>query len=355
MNFRKTPLVAASCLFLFAQAATADTIVMKNGEKIVGKLLREDADSYVIEVMVTETIRDEKILPRADVSFVEKEKADLKAFAELEGLVPAPELLGKDAYELRIEKLREFLKAYPESEKAKDAKAMIDLLSAEHAIVAAGGIKFGEEMVSPEDYEANAYEYDVRISEKQIKDAVARRDLLAALRLYAEYGVKFGESEGQQGLAALMLQVLGAYKISLEENLASLDQRIEKRQAGLASMALDDRSKTESALKEQMEKIAKRFADEKAAGQKWPTPDAFHKESMDESLRLVTSETARIQNLTQGEPLKLPLAETYRVAWGKLANGTDEDKKKVLDEATANRLTPFYLEKLRIRAGLAEK
>lgn len=317
-------------------------------------MVREDPDNYIVEVKVSGTIRDEKILPRADVSFIEKEKADEKAFGELGTLVPAPELLDKESYEARIAKLGEFLAAYPESPRVKEVKAMVEELEAELAVVASGGVKFGEGLVTPEDYQADAYDIDSRIAEKQIKDAVGRRDLLGALRMFTDYVGKFGESEGRQGMSVLMLQVLIAYRQSLEENLASLDARIEKRQAGLANMSPEDKGKTEQALKEQMEKIEARYADEKASGQKWLTPDAFHKESMEEALRIVTSETATLEKSSEVEPLVTPLAEVYRVAWGKIAAGSEEDKKKVLEEAKAGRLTPFYLEKLRIRAGLPE-
>lgn len=353
MNLRTHPLAAASCLFLLTQIAPADTIVMKSGARIEGKVLRETAESYIIEVKVG-TIRDEKAVPRADVSFIEKEKPDEVAFKGLEGLVPAPELLDKEGYESRIKKLGEFLQAYPESDKAKEVKAMVEELSAELAVVSAGGIKFGEGLVSAEDYEFNAYEIDSRIAEKQIKDSVARRDLLGALRMFSEYGTKFGESEGRPGMTALMLQVLAAYKQSLDESLASLDARMEARKAGLVNMSAEDRAKTEAALREQMESVEKRFADEKAAGQKWLTPDAFHKESIDEALRMVATETASLERGTEGTPLEMPLAEVYRSAWVRIATGTEEEKKKVFEEAKTRRLPAFYLEKLRIRAGLAE-
>ncbi len=353
MNTMKQPLAAASCLLLFAHLSHADTVVLKNGDKIEGKILREDAAGYVVEIKIG-TIRDEKTFARADVSFVEKEKADEKAFIEIEDLVPAPELLGKAGYDARIAKIAEFVKSYPDSSKVADAKKMLEILNAELAIVQAGGIKFGEEMVAPADYEANAYDYDVKIAEKQIKDAVARRDLLGALRMFSEYGERFGEPEGYQGTAVLMLQVLQAYRLNLEENIASFAKRTEKRQAGLASMAADDRAKTERALKEQMEKVQKNFEDEKAAGQKWTTPDSFHKDSMDEALRQVVTETARLEGRPSAVPLEVPLPEAYRQAWAKLASGTDEDKKKVLDEAKTNRLTEFYLAKLKERAAIAE-
>jgi hypothetical protein len=354
MNFSKKTLIAANCLLLFVHSSPADTIVLKSGEKIVGNVLREDAAGYLVEIKKG-TIRDEKIIPRADVSYVEKETADEKAFREIEGYVPTPDLLRKEGYETRMEKIEEFLEDYSDSRLQASAKEILEVLNEEYAIIEAGGIKFGDEMVSPDDYEANAYEYDVRIAEKRIKDAVARMDLLEALRMFSQYGENFGESEGSQGMSALILQVLKAFKQNLAENIASFDKRVEKRLAGLASMARDDRVKTERALKEEMGKVEKRFLIEKASGQKWITPDAFHKQSMEEALRQVTSEMSRLEDLKPpAQTPEVPLAETYRLAWQKLADASAEEKKKVLEEAKANRLPKFYLEKLEIRAGLEE-
>lgn len=354
MKFSKKTLIAANCLLIFVNPSQADTLVLKSGERIIGNVLREDAEGYLVEIKQG-TIRDEKMIPRGDVSYVEKETPDEKAFREFEGFVPTPDLLSKAGYEVRVEKLEAFIKAFPDSKLVDSAKKVLDVLNEELAVIEAGGIKFGDAMVAPDVYEANAYEYDVMIAEKRIKDSVARRDWLGALRTFSEYGEKFGESEGSQGMSALILQVLKAYKQSLVENIASYDKRVEQRQAGLTIMAPDDRAKTERALKEEMEKIEKRFIDEKAAGQKWITPDAFHKASMDEALRQVTSEITKLESQKPpAQPLEVPLAEAYRAAWGKLADGTQEEKKKVIEEAKVNRLPQFYLDKLSIRAELEE-
>lgn len=354
MNFTNKTLILANCFFLSVHSSPADTIVLKSGEKIVGNVLRKDADGYLVEIK-RGTIRDEKVIPHSDVSYVEKDTVDEKAFREFEGFVPTPDLLLKPGYELRMEKLEEFIKAYPDSRMFASAKEILDVLKEEYAIIEAGGIKFGDEMISPDDYEANAYEYDVRIAEKRIKDAVSRRDLLGSLRMFSEYEEKFGESEGSQGMTALIIQVLRSFKLNLVENIASYDKRVEKRLAGLESMAPDDRAKTELALKEQMAKIEKRFNNEKSEGEKWITPDAFHKPSMDEALRQVTSEMLRLEDRKPpAQPLEVPLAETYRLAWQKLADASAEEKKKILEEAKADRLTKFYIEKLEVRADLGE-
>lgn len=349
MRFRKPSLAAAICL-LFSHAAPADVIFLKNGEKLEGVIVREDDEKYVVEVKVSASIRDEKTIPRAEVQRIEKEAADAKAFADIEGLVPAPELLTIKGYEARIEKLEGFLKEYPGSGKEIRVRGMIDVLKQEFAVISLGGIKLGGEMVTAEDYAANAYGYDARISEKRIKDAALRGDLLVALRLFEGYELGFGDAEGRPGLAALMVQVLGAYRANVSASLGSLESRLQERQTGLERMSPEDRARTERAIQEETDNLVRRFADEKTARVKWVTPDAFHKESLDETLRQIAVESGRLEQVTAAPAM--PLAEVYRNSWEKLPGGTDEEKKAVLDEAKANKLPDPYLAKLYERAGL---
>jgi hypothetical protein len=395
MDIRISPILAACCL-VFLQSAAADIITLSDGKKIKGTVIREDGDDYIVEVVISGTIRDERRIARADVSHIDKKPDYEKAFDEIGVPVPTPDLADAEAYEEWLSKLEDFIKAYPESPKAQDAKEMFDTLGSEHDIIAAGGIKFGGEMVSADDYDSNAYEYDQKIAEKRIKDAVARRDFLGSLRMYSNYSERFGQTEGGNAMDALVLQVLIAYKASLDENLASLDRRLEKRKSGLASMTPEDRSQTERALQEEMEKIQQRYQKEKAAGQKWVTPESFHKESMEEVRRAVETEMVRLRSLPTAPQLDMPLAETYRVAWDRLSDvlakeesmisevpakeedgkpadenveerklavlaqderkkAMQEGKRKILAEAKASHLTEFYLEKLRSRAGLEEQ
>lgn len=351
MKTLTTPFAAAAWLCCIP-LSTADTIVLKNGEKFEGRVLREVDGNYVLEVKISDTIRDEKTIAKSEVKYIDKEGDDLKAFKKIESLVPTPEMLGIAGYEARLEKIEAFITAHPKSAKVPKAKEMLDYLSEELAVVRAGGIKFGEEMVAAEDYMANAYEYDATVAAKSIKEDVGRRDFIGALRSFSIYEESFSNSAGRTEIVALIKQVLSAYGTSIDESLASFDTRIEKRKTGLASMAPDDRVQTERALAEQEERIAARFAQEKEAREPWITPDAINKESLDEARRQVESEINRLESNTKSEDLEMSVAESYRVAWGKVAGGTVEEKNAVIGEARTNGVPEAYLTRLRERAGI---
>ena len=346
------PTLASLAWLCCTQFSHADTIVLNNGDKIEGRVLREVDGHYVVEVNVTKTIKDEKKIPVGDVKSIDKEGDDTKDFKEIEGFVPTPELLPVAVYEARIDKVESFINTHPKSKKIDKAKEMYDYLSEEIAVIRAGGIKFGEEMVAADDYLANAYEYDAAIAGNRIKEAVARREFLAALRAFDEYEANFSGAEGRPEIVTLMKQVLAAFQASIDGSLASLDSRMEKRKAGLISMNPEDRAQTERALNEENERIAARFEAEKQEKNAWVTPDAFHKESLDSARRKSETEIKRLET-EKAKAVEVPAAEAYRLAWGKLSAGTDEERKAVLAEAKKNGLPPAYLAKLAEHAGIA--
>ena len=65
----KQPLLSliTSLALLPMVAQATDTFVLKNGDKVVGDLVRETEDSYVVEVHLAPTIRDEKVIPKDKV------------------------------------------------------------------------------------------------------------------------------------------------------------------------------------------------------------------------------------------------------------------------------------------------
>ncbi len=355
MRFRILSL-AAACSSLSFFPVSADVLTMKNGEKLEGTILREEGDNYVVEVEVTTRIRDEKLVPRAEVLKIEKVPEYEKAFIKIADLSPAPELLSEEGYEERIAKLKEYIEAFPKSPKNAHVEGMIKSLEEELTLIKGGAVKFGEGIIPAEDYEANAYEYDAKIAEKKIRDAVSRRDFLSALRGFDSYETCLGTPEGHAGLASLMVQVLGAYSASIAESLESLEGRLAMRVSGLARMSPDDRAKSQRALDTELSQLEERFLQEKSEKMKWITPHAYHKESLEEAQRQVTAELTR---LDQREPdTEIALAEIYRTAWAALQavpeeEKTDEEKKLVLEDAKA--LPETYLAKLRKRAGLPQE
>ncbi len=266
--------------FSLTFAVSADLVKLKNGDQIEGVIVRETDLSYVIEIEVTESIKDERIVAKTDVAFVRRVQDDEVAFKEIRVLEPAPEFLSANQYERRIKKLNRFIEEFPKSKRVEEVEGMLKILKEELKIVRSGGIKFGEEMVTAEDYAANAYEIEAKMMENSIREAIGKRDFLNALRQYSRYDLRMGQSAGRDSLDETILQVLQAYGANLDQTLSTLEQRTAQRAAGLERMTASDRQVTERAIAAEAAQLEMRFKKEKADNEEWTTPDAYHEGSL---------------------------------------------------------------------------
>lgn len=356
MKSNKPPFL--SSLFIAAAAlvvchtAHADRVILNSGDSIEGTIIREDDAHYYVQVQVTKSIKEEKIVPKADVKSIERESGDAKAFEPLSGLVPAPDLLEVEEYATRIATIEEFIKAHPESSLKEEAEKMVEELRGEMEIVSAGGVKMGGLVISSQDYAANAYALDEAIAAKRIESDVARRDFLGALRGFEKYQTSFSQAAGRAEVVEKIKQVLAIYGTSLRRNLESFDVRMEKSMMGLEQMAPEDRSQTQKALESQKAQIEKKYSEEKASRIKWITPDTNLKQSLTDALRAVESEAKKLESGRAAPAPEKPFEELYREAWRALDEGDDEAKAKIIDDARRARLPDAYLEKLTERAGI---
>lgn len=347
----KSTLLTVAALLL-CQAAGADTIILKSGESMEGSILREDAENYFIQVNVTESIKEEKVVPKADVSRIKKVSEDEKAFARISGLTPAPDLLEEAGYTARIERIEAFLEAYPSGSNKKSAEDMLAELKAELEVISAGGAKMEGVMIPAEEYAANAYALDEQIAAQRISDAIGRRAFLNSLRRFEDYEARFSQAAGRSKVVEQINQVLAAFGASLRESLDTFDKRMEMRETGLERMSQEDRAQTEKALEDRYAQLDAKFEKEKAAKEKWITPDINHKESLTEALRQVDATVKALDSGKVVAPEK-PLEEVYRDTWTTLGSADEEAKKTALEAARRAKLPDIYLEKLTERAGIA--
>src|SRR5688572_29303260 len=104
----------------FIASGFADTVVLKSGEKIEGKI-KSETDAEVIIESKSGGIVDEQTVKRADIQSISKEEADAAAWAPLAPLKPGANSLPSAAsYDAYINPLKAFATQFPTS-KHKDA------------------------------------------------------------------------------------------------------------------------------------------------------------------------------------------------------------------------------------------
>lgn len=294
---KKTPALLALISLACPMTVKADKFILKDGTTLDATITSETPDSYLLEVQVTKSIRDERKVAKADVVKVERDQPDLKAFEAIVKLVPTPDLLTDEEYGVRINAVQKFLKDFPTGSKTKEAKAMLATLKTESGQVAAGGVKLNGAMISPADYQLNAYDLDARVEEARIRNLVTRGESLAALRAFSDFCRNFQSTSSYDSLSPLMIQVIKNHVAEAKDLLLSLDTRLKKRAAGLEQMSSEDRKITDNAIKEEDVAIEARLKAEKDAKINWVTVGPYSKATLEETVRYGDAEIIRLSNI----------------------------------------------------------
>ncbi len=343
--------IALICSLALASPGVADTFLLKDGSKLEGKILREDAESYTLVVQVTSSIKDEKIVPKSDVVKVEREQPDEKAFLPISKILPMPDLLSASDYASSIAEVNRFLKAYPDSSHVRKAKEILATLKKESDTISSGGVKVGGVMVTPADYQANELEFDANVREAKIRALVAERQFLGALREYEVFTKDFDNTAAAGSIAPLMTQVVQTYMNEAKQALATLEDREQKRMAGLERMSTDDRAVSQKAIEDETASMQARFEAEKAANVHWFTTSPYNKASLEEAVRNGETELKR---LAERKPLELgkDAGRAYHEAWAMIHNGSSDAAvtTAISDAKSAGVPTP-YVEKLEAAKG----
>ena len=325
--------------------AKADKFTLKDGSTLEATVTSETPDTYVLEVQVTKSIRDERKVAKADVAKVERDQPDLKAFEAIAKLVPTPDLLSDEEYGVRIHAVEKFLKDFPTGSKAKDAKAMLSTLKTESGQVASGGIKLNGAIVSPEDYQRNAYDLDARVEEARIRNLVNRGETLGALRAYSEFCRNFQSTISFGSLTPMMMQVIKNYVAEAKEALLTLDDRLKKRAVGLDQMSSEDRRITDNAIKEEDADVEAKLKSEKDGRVSWVTMSPYNKASLEETIRFGDAEINRLGSIKT--IVGQDGGKAWRDAWTVIHNGGSTTAiSSALTAARTAGVSPKYLARL---------
>lgn len=336
-------------LAALAFPAFADTIFMKDGTTLEGEVVREDATSYIIEVQITKSIKDEQVILKADVDRVRKVGPDISAFEGISTLVPTPDALTSGEYAQRIQAVEKFLSDHRGSVKSKDAREILATLKKEANEVLAGGIKVDGKIISPSDYLANQYAIDARIEAAKIKQAVDSANYLQALRIFSAFDKDFRSTEAYEEMRPLISRVIRTYVGGIAQSLATFDDRTKKRMVGLEQMTPADRSVTERAIVEETAAIEKRFKAEKDAKIGWVTTAPFFKPSLEETVSFGKQELTRLD--AQGGNPDADGGKAYRDALTKIQSGDKAAATAALTAAKTAGVSPRYIDLLNAAAG----
>lgn len=325
---------------------SADTITLKDGKVLEGKIIRTEADAFVIEYNVTKSgsIKDTKRVLKTDVDKIVEVRQDEIAFVELAKLVPTPDLLTSEDYAERIQRVRTFLAKYPTGTRIKEASALLAKLTEEAKVVEGGGRKIGGLMVSGADYRANAYDIDAQTLEAKIRAAEKAGRSIEALRAFTALDTEFQASVSFRAVLPSVQKMLQALRGQVAGSLATFEKRMETRETELGAMGEGERAGVKQALDAKAAELEARYQAEKAAGQQWVTPSADHRASLEDCASLIDSEISRLSTPEIAAKPAADPGKAFRTAMKSIRSGDKpEDVEKAISDAQAAGLPERYV------------
>ena len=326
--------IATLAAALFAGSGLhADTIILKNGTRYQGRVLKDEGNSYLLEIQVTRTIKDERRVLKSEIEKIEKANPIAEDFKPLEKLDQTPDMLDAAGYQARINKVKKFLavKEYKFSKQYKAARKILAHLETEQKTIKNGGIKINGRLISAEQRKADAVAIDGEILYQKMYKAAIGGKLLAALRIFESIEKNFPQTATQKKATSLARKVLVAARKQINRSLETLDQRLKERENNLQRMSPTDRARNQQLIDEQKARYQAILAKERQERIKWLTIDNYDRQSLQDTLRRIDAETRRLGQPPYNRLKKAPDV-AYREAWKALPGAGKEDRTRILAE-----------------------
>lgn len=262
--------LAVLLLALSTTAGRADSVVLKSGEKIEGRIVGETPAEVRIEVNVSASIVDERVIPRAEIQQIEKIPADVAAWATLKSIQPGANSLPAAQYEHVLTPLKAFAAQYPQNSHLADVQKSIAAFEAEKKRVDEGELKLDGNWLSKAEAQKERYQINGMLTLKFIRSEQARGDVISALNAFDFLEKQFPNSRSYPDAVELAVKLLAPLKTQAAARVAALPA--EKAATDKAIFAALEPSKTDMRAAADRTKAAgdAAVAAAQQKGLKWP-------------------------------------------------------------------------------------
>jgi hypothetical protein len=282
------------CLHADSQA---DTIVLKSGEKVEGKILNETDADVTISVMVTPTIKDERVVKRDEIATIEKVQPDEQAWATIKNFEPGNESLERNEYDRVKAALSYFTSTFPKSPHAPLAQSRLDQFTSEQVRVGLGEVKLNGEWLGKE----RAMEERIQIGGQtllnRMKRAAAAGQLPEAMANFDLIEKSFAGAASYPEAVELGRRVLDALSTAVGQRQAALKRRMDDEKQRLTTSKGDEHAQLEALIKKELAATEANIAALERSGVKWLPLQPANTRSLAALATRATTETKRLEGL----------------------------------------------------------
>jgi len=297
LKLRSFWLIIPLALLPFAQLR-ADSVTLKTGEQITGTIKNETDTDVTIDVQVSSSITDERVIEKTDIAKIDKAQPDDIAYQQLIQVQPNPQSsLSSDQYAEIINSLNGFVTTYPASAHVADIKKLADAFEAEKQHVDSGQFKYLGKWIP----QAEAMKRRVQIEAQELygtmQQQAAAGDFVGAMQTFASLDQAYKTTRSYPPAVALAQAVLARLLPDLASHLAGIKANQAQMKQTIAMTSEPEKSNLIAQNKAEQDRAAAIIANAMRGGVRWVPliPDSLV--SVQTLQRVATSDSMRLASL----------------------------------------------------------
>jgi hypothetical protein len=344
MTFPRISLLALACV-TFATSLLGDTVVLKDGTKIEGKITSETETQITIETRAGGVI-DEQTVKKEDVQSVSKATADEAAYASLRGIkLGASSLPSASQYDSNLSVLKSFVSKYPDSKHKAEVAKLAEEMEAEQKRVMQGEVKLDGKWISAAEVQRERYQINAMIAVSYMKDQAARSDGIGAMNTFELLRKQYPGSRGYIEGVDIAKRLVAGLKQQADARLARLPAENAERQKAIAA-AGTDRVQLQNEFNQEKQANEAAVARAKAQSVKWPPFLPRSEELLKQISTLAGEEASQLSSVDVAKARQsLQLANEARAALDAKNLAGAEEKTRAAQEAWGENEIVARLEK----------
>ncbi len=298
-------LTIAACLLL---PGRADEIKLKSGQTFTGRITYEAADIVKMEVPISASIKETKIIARGDIESITKDAPDDVEFGKLQKLVPTGALVTAETYRSMLETgPNSFLKNFPESKHKAKVEEIRDTLTKELDQVERGFVKVNDRWYSPQE----------KIDFKELIDSELRLvrlqsyskggnlgSFIAAMREFEFIEENYLGTPAFPKAISVAEELMPTFAGQLQALAGRVDYQNAEYERALAASTVDARNQLVAARAREDQTLKDSITADKKNGVKWTQLDQRNRSAVEEYWKLVSSEFNRFKTFDKGQLAK---------------------------------------------------
>lgn len=310
--------IALLALLCGTSSVKADILMLKNGTKVEGNIIEQNAQGVRMKYRLTPKIMDDKVFLLAEIAQVIKQRPEEVEVVELRKLMPTADLLKADQYEQIIQdRLRPFVNKYAATPEAKEVEGIIEKLQEEKTLVTNGQVKLEGRWLSLKESKGESFSIEAFRILSEMREKAAARDYVEALRAFDKFFAARPGYIGSNYYVEAIPEALGILDkwIAVLDKLSSeFPQLDDARQKGLQKLKEPELSKTKNAIADEFNKWRAMADVMRNQRIRWVAPYKYDLSSIQAAQKEAVSERSRLEvyNLSEMKAQNAVFMECYR-------------------------------------------